>query len=258
MIIKKCSHVNLLFWSRFYVYKTTAPGPLLCELIPSTSRIFVGFLITTDGDQGPWVKVLPQKIRKLKRAIVNVLRIKTVTARQLARVTGQCVSMIKAIVPGKLLLRNVYRCLSMRNSWDSYITITEPAAADLRWWLSATNGWNGAPLTNQKTVDCQLMTDASSYRWGGTVFNQNASGLWPVDVQQQHSNFKELLAVYLCVKLFVHLLFGKSVQVLSDNVTTVAYLNHLGGPILLMSELMKTIWSFAHAQDITLTGKHLV
>ena len=112
-------------------------------------------------------------------------------------------------------------------------------------------------MCDKQTVDCQLETDASASGWGGQVFNLQASGMWSADVSYQHSNFRELLAVYMSLKSFVNVLRGRKVQILSHNVTAVAYLNHLGGPNALLSDLMTTIWCFAHNQDIKLTAKHL-
>ena len=96
-----------------------------------TCAIFVGFRISTDGPEGPWIKVLPAKIQKLRCSIANVLNKQFVTARCLARVTGQCITMTKVIVPRKLLLCNVYRVLSMRKSWDDMVLLTKQAIKDL-------------------------------------------------------------------------------------------------------------------------------
>ena len=88
------------------------------------------------------------------------------TARDLARIIGQCVSMTRAVLPGKLLLRNCYRVLSTRTNWESQVQLTPSAISDLKWWHDALKGWNGAPLC-QKLVDAQVETDASKIGWGG-------------------------------------------------------------------------------------------
>ena len=77
--------------------------------------------------------------------------------------------------------------------------------------------------------------------WGGTDLIRDAAGLWPRSVQLQHSNYRELLAVYMTLQSLVTHLEGKSVQILLDNVTTIAYINCLGGSSQLMSDLMTTL-----------------
>ena len=86
-----------------------------CNLEESTTATFVGFNIDSNTDNGPWLKVLPSKLRKLKRAIIQIFHRQYVSVRSLARVAGQCIAMTKAIIPGKLLLRNIYRCIATKN-----------------------------------------------------------------------------------------------------------------------------------------------
>ena len=62
--------------------------------IPSTCKIFIGYIIDSIGDgKFPWIKVPRKKIRKLKRDIKNVLFNKKCSARNLACIAGQCISM---------------------------------------------------------------------------------------------------------------------------------------------------------------------
>ena len=169
----------------------------------SMEKVFVGFRISTHRKEGPWISVLPSKLHKLCQSIITCLSSKVVTARQLARVTGQCISMTKAILPAKLILRNCYRCLKNKESWDSEIQLTKSAVKDLEWWLTALKGWNRAPLTS-KVVDLQVRTDASSAGWGGTVTSKqgeilDAAGLWSREISYKHSNFRELMAVYMAL-----------------------------------------------------------
>ena len=231
-----------------------------CELKLTMEKNFVGFNVSTWRPEGPWVKVLSAKIRKLRRAIQKALSLKVITARNLARLIGQCVAMAKAIMPAKLLLRNAYRLLSSRSHWEDSVYLTDSVKKDLQWWLSALKGWNGAPLLTQ-CIDIQMETDASGSGWGGTakIGNSihNASGQWKTCVSYQHSNFRELMAVYRTLQSMEGLVKGKNVQILSDNITTVAYINHLGGPSQHLSDLMSTIWVYAHSIQVNLTAKFL-
>ena len=227
-----------------------------CDLEPTTQTTFVGFIIKSETDKGLWIKVLPAKIRKLYRSIVQILHSASLTACSLAKVAGQCVSMTKAIVLGKLLLRNIYRVIASRDNWDTCVKLDAPAIKDLQWWLSPLKGWNGAPLI-QSPVQIQVMTDVASSGWGGTTGTIQAAGLWNKRVSCMHSNFRELLAVYQTIRSLHHCLRDKHVQILSDNVTTVAYINHLKGNVPVMYNLMQTIWSTAQQHGITLSARHL-
>ena len=71
------------------------------------------------------------------------------------------------------------------------------------------------------------------------------------------TNYRELLAVLLTLESFQHELSGKRVQVLSDNISSVAYINHLGGPSSDLSELVTSLWITTHQYDIELSAAYL-
>ncbi len=225
-------------------------------LIPKDNCVFVGFRVYSRGPNGPYIKVLPEKLHKLKRSIRRCLNKSTVTARELARIAGQCVFISRAVLPGKLLLRNIYRVLSTRTSWDSIVQLTESALADLEWWSGALRTWNGAPCC-KPPVDVQIITDSSGFGYGAICGDLEVSGLWDYTDSQEHINFKELKAILVAIQSFKEVLTGKCVQVLTDNICSVAYINHLGGPKERLSNLMEDIWALAHKYQITLSARHL-
>ena len=63
------------------------------------------------------------------------------------------------------------------------------------------------------------------------------------------------MAVVFALKSFPHL--ANHVQVLTDNITTAAYINHLGGSSNTLSPLVNAIWMEAYNNNITLQAKYL-
>ena len=120
-----------------------------CDWQETTQTVFVGFIVKSDTDNGPWLQVLPAKIRKLRRIIVKALHSHHMPVCNLAKIAGQCISMTKAIVPGKLLLCNIYRIIASRKDWNASVCLDQPAVKDLNWWLSVLKGWNSAPLVSK-------------------------------------------------------------------------------------------------------------
>ena len=51
---------------------------------------------------------------------------------------------------------------------------------------------------------------------------------------------------------------GKSFHILSDNISAIAYLNHLGGPSKQLTDIAMAIWEFALTQYIDLKASYLV
>ena len=210
----------------------------------------------SEGPNGPWLKVLLKKLHKVKCHIQVALSLRWVTAQFLAKIGGECIAMMRAVLPAKLLLWNLYHMLSYRSSWDSVLEVSEACIKDLMWWRDALMSWNGAPLC-KRAVEIQVETDALKTGWGGMTMLLEASGMWTKEVSFQPSNYHKLLAVLKTLQSLKTVLEGKVVQVLSDNITTVCYINSLGGPSPLMTRLMKVIFTHVHENRMVLLAKFL-
>lgn len=228
-----------------------------CSLVPTTKINFIGYSIDSIGSCNcPILKINSERVRRLTKDLRRLLVLKHCSKRQLARIAGQCVSMSKAILPAKLLLRNTYRLISNTHDWDCDIILDEPTITDLTWWVTALKSWNGYVMKPHKQ-SIQLETDASATGWGGCIGQLETSGLWDKSMATQPSNFRELAAVYLSIKSFRSVLQGKAVTVLSDNITTVSYLNHLGGPVPTLTNLSQAVWALVYKLDIDLRAHYL-
>lgn len=228
------------------------------QLKPSTTGVFIGFNIYSTGKKGPWLAVLPAKIKKLKKVLKSALKLKYIKARQLARIAGQCIAMMKAVLPAKLLLRNVYRTLARKETWEESLLLDQQCVTDLKWWLDAVDNWNGAPL-NVRSPDLQIETDASGSGYGAVCHSLKleVAGFWTSNISDQSSNFRELLVVRLSLQALKRHLSGKSVQILSDNITAVAHLNQLRGQCELLNRLARTIFAECQDSSIDLSAKFL-
>ena len=196
-------------------------------------------------------------MHKLWRHLHQALTQGVARAKFLAKIAGECIAMTKAMLPAKLLLRNIYHTLSTKTSWHDVLLLDKDCIADLQWWLSATRGWNGAPLKIARP-SIQLETDASGTGWGGTMMGMNASGTWTKDVSFQPSNYRELLAIYKSILSFrENFRRGTHLQILSDNITAVAYVNKLGGSSKPMTDIMKSIFTLTHELGISVSAKFL-
>ena len=92
-----------------------------------------------------WQCMLSQrKMESIDWSLTVILLVKTlnsmhVSARDLAKVAGQCISMTKAIVPGKMLLCNIYLIITSCTDWeDKHLLLLEEVFKDLKWWLNVT------------------------------------------------------------------------------------------------------------------------
>lgn len=227
------------------------------HLVPSTKVTYIGYVIDSDGPQGqPWLYIEKHKLYKLKKDIKRCLRLGTVYARLLAKITGQAISMTKSIFPGKLKLRSLYALLSTKSSWGDKLILTHHCVDDLKWWLNYMDSWNGSPL-KLPPVECQIWTDASKSGWGSVLNSEAASGTWDRWACSQHINYLELLTVLLAMKSYGQRIKGKHVRILTDSVTAACYINNLGGPVYQLTELAETIWAEALANQVLLSCRHI-
>ena len=155
--------------------------------VSSTSKIqYLGYNIDTSVYPAPMLTIPGERIRRLKWSIKQALEKQTISARSLARIAGQCVSMTFVIFPGKLLLRNIYRLLVKKKSWDDTLTIDMGAMRDPQWWKDAVKNWNGK-LMCHFTPEVQIETDASAHGWGAQLNTHHATGTWDYYTSRQSS-----------------------------------------------------------------------
>lgn len=231
-----------------------------CFLTPNCSTKFIGYVIHTDKEKDTvWLYIPKERINKLKHDIKRAIKSKVIVARALARIAGQIVSMCKVFLPAKLLLRNIYRLLASKKSWQDKLDLDEPTTADLIWWLAALSGWNGRAFRKKPQNLLQLTTDASGKSWGGTIVGTayKAQGFWDQETYNLSSNAKEMLAVLLTLKSLLHIVRNKTVQILSDSVTTCAFINFQGGAIKSLDIIARNIWDLAIRNSINIQSKYL-
>ena len=225
------------------------------NLEPSLQCEFIGYLIDNTGDQTV-IKIPQQRITKLKKDIKRCLSKGQISARGLARIGGQCVSMYKCIFPAKLQLRNLYRLLSTKTSWSDTLVLDSYTIQDLDWWLNSLSKWNGYVVQDNQ-IDIQMTTDASASAWGAWIPGHQAQGFWNKRMSYLHSNCRELYAVWLGLISLKPFLENKTVQVLSDNITTIAFINKQGGSTQMLDEIAKLIHQEAIDMNVKLVASYL-
>ncbi len=99
------------------------------SLEPSQAKEFLGLIINTTSE--PQFQVPTTKAHALHHNIAHLLQLfqqhHQVPVQHTAAVAGHCMSLAQAVLPARLLLRNLFRDISRRSSWDSQICLT-PAA----------------------------------------------------------------------------------------------------------------------------------
>lgn len=89
----------------------------------NTPQEFLGFVIDSIGEHGvPGIKVPQKKVTKVQKDIL----------------AGQCIAVRRAVFPGNLKLRSVYRLLKTKWSWKTTLQWTEDSLRHLNHYGGST------------------------------------------------------------------------------------------------------------------------
>ena len=172
------------------------------------------------------------------------------TLRDISSFLGRVVSLSVGFRWAPLHYRHVQLqfcdLIKRRFNWEDLVSLNCSSLSDLSWWKSCPSVLTPVSLVKDRH-DFTLTTDASKLGWGGFLSSgSQTSGLWSGSEQEMHINNLELLAVFNCVCSFLDELKNSKLGILSDNITTVYYINKLGGTqskdlCLLALELWQTL-----------------
>jgi hypothetical protein len=150
-----------------------------------------------------------------------------------------------------------------KSGWKGKLSLDQETREEMEWWHDQMHNWSGKSIIPQR---CQMVvtTDASSYGWGGwwRPFGQagkvrhEARGFWLPSEENMSSNARELSGVLLTVKAAASHLRGKVVLVETDNIVTMAYINHLGGRSRFLNHIARDLWTLCYQHGILLQAVH--
>ena len=232
-----------------------------CILDPKQLLEFLGFLVDTIGMR----LVLPDyKVRKIQEECQRLMTDKMTTVRQLAKLIGKMTAAIRAILPAPLNYRYL-QCqknqalLKGNLSYESTVRLTPACLAELQWWTESIDQWNGkAMISPSPDIAIQLVTDASKKGWGAHCGEVTTQGLWDEQEKRLHINVLEMKAVLFALKAFTKDKSSCQVHIKTDNVTTVAHINKMGGTRSQdLIQVTKEMWEYCMLKTITITAEHL-
>lgn len=232
------------------------------DLDISQQQTYVGYDIDTSG-RTPKLKVPRKKRRDIERQIRHFLSkahtnpFRLVPARMAARLAGVCTAVTNAVVPGRLMLRALYKDLHQASRWDDDVCLSKKATRDLLQFAQHLHAWNGRALL-PPTTDLVLYTDASDKGWGATMSGQTARGTWRRP-ELSHINQKELAAVVLSIRSFARVLslHSRSILLRTDNITTVCYVNNFGGRVPQLTSLREQLWELEENEQLSIHAEYI-
>lgn len=228
------------------------------QFIPKKVVKFLGFMI----DSVEMKTYLPQdKVQKMQETCELLIHGIDPSIQQVSSVVGLMNSYAKAVDYGdnhiKRLEIDKIRALKCSNgNFEEKMQISKGGKQDLIWWHNKAK--TAARWFNTKSPDSTLTTDASNQGWGAIYNKSTAQGKWLEKEEGYHINEKELLAVLFGLKTVCASVNKGSVRVLSDNATTVAYINKMGGVRSpRCNKIAYEIWKTCEQRSLWLIAAHI-
>ena len=179
----------------------------------------------------------------------------------MAQLLGMMVAAHPAVLPAPLHYRYLERARTqaLRHSQDyeSQLQVTQNVQKELTWWIREVAQYNGRSL-HITQWDLTIETDASTKVWGASCQEMTTGGAWTAAERLSHINCLELSAAFLALKTFLKDKRGMSVLLRMDTVTSIAFINRMGGThSTALSDLAVTIWEWCLEREISIHAEHL-
>ena len=232
--------------------------PTKSVLHPTQSLEFLGFILDSVCMR---VTITNKKVCKIVTLCQEFLCDKQFSIRQVASIIGTLVSTFPGVKFGPLHYRTLERekdvaLKDASGNFEEVMSLSPESKSDLQWWVSSLpsayrNIDHGVP-------DVTLTTDASQLGWWATNGIANTQGFWAPHEGSQHINVLEFLAVKSGLEALLPQAQNLHLRIVSDNMTTVAYINAMGGcKATACDTLAKEIWSWAVMRNIWLSAAHI-
>ena len=233
-------------------------------LWPTQILTYLGFILNT---LDMTVRPTKEKTEKIKKLITSCLLKKDFTIQSIAELVGKLVALFPGVTHAKLFYRqlDIEKSAALklsRGNYEATMQISAEARQDLHWFLDNLDG--AFVDVSVKNPDFVLKTDASNSGWGGILQCSNSSttisqtrGQWTNAEKGLHINLKELLAVRYTLESLCCDTYGVTINVCSDNSTTVSYIKNQGGKIESCHKITKQIWLWAIHRHIWLLSSFI-
>jgi hypothetical protein len=228
------------------------------QAVPMQTMEFLGMMLDTTKMT---MYLSEEKVQKIQSMSKDLLTRDRITVRELSKLIGTLNSTIAAILPAPLHYRQlqILRSQALRRtvSYETTVTVTAACKTEARWWLANLEEMNGRQI-RIPAPDVILETDASKTGWGATCRGQNIKGFWTAEERTEHINALELRAVLLAIKGLLKGAKNSHILVRSDNKTTVAHINKMGGTRShLLVEITKQLWDHCLSHKLMMTASYI-
>ena len=224
---------------------------------PATTITFLGIEIDSVQQE----LRLPQP--KLTR-LLHTLRLwsnrRSATKRELQSLIGQLNHAAVVVRPGRTFMRHLIDTMSIPKRQHHRVRLNLQCKADIAWWLSFVQQWNGVAFLPSLPSRTSVVADASG-SWGCGAYDSTTREWfqlpWPAPWKQVGIAPKELLPLVVAAAIWGAAWHGSLVQFWSDNQAVVAVLSTRSSRDTQMLHLLRCLFFFQAQFQFELKAQHV-
>ena len=195
---------------------------------PSQCLTFLGIEIDTASSQ---LRLPVDKLARLKALLAQWAARRSCQCRHLESLVGSVQHACRVVRPGRAFLRRIIDLLRIPSATKGHhhIRLNREFRADLQWWVTFAEHWNGVPIfPSPREPAVRVTSDASGSwvceAWSGSRWFQLE---WLASAQGYHISFKELFAGLVSCAIWGRTWQGCRVRWWCDNQAAVYAVNSL-------------------------------
>ena len=222
---------------------------------PSTCLSFLG--ITIDSVPGQ-LSLPPQKLARLQSEIRTWQGRKKCTKRELQSLLGQLNHASSVIGPGRTFMRDLIDHLKQAAAPHHYIRLNSFAKADVTWWATFMESWNGISYLPGKPPLIHMFSDASGSWGAGAVWGCHwLQFKWPPQWLSENIATKELVPIVAAIATWGRRWAGSPVCCHCDNMAIVTAINAGRARYPPVNRLLRCLFFFTAHYKLSLSAVHI-
>ena len=194
---------------------------------PTHCLTFLGIKIDT---QLLLARLLNDKLTRIKSELLQWLKKRRATKRQILSLVGLLQHASKVVVPGRTFTARMYSKAASIKKLHYFTKLDNSFRSDLHWWHTFISAWNGRSflhvISQQVPTDCSIYTNASgSWGCGGIFRDKWFQYAWTAEWLEIGIMTKELLPIVISCAVWGPAIYQKSIEVQCNNTGAVSAIN---------------------------------
>jgi hypothetical protein len=223
---------------------------------PANILIFLGILIDSCNFE---LRLPADKLHRLQDLIRQWIQQPACTRQELESLLGYLSHAATVIPQGRVFLRQLFSLLALDRAPHHYIRLNSGAKADLMWWHTFLQDWNGRSFFPVMSPSVEIFSDASGTFGCGAFAHPHGwfQLQWPDDWHSIHITAKELVPVVIAAVLWGYQWTRKCICFRSDNMAVVDLLKTHTSQDPLLMHMLRCLAFYAAYYRFQITAAHI-